>query len=83
MLLNAFLNVKCFSSLYRINQEQLQYLGHNVFELALLPSICRVVHHGDYGVIVFFILVIKEDQLSPQVSLFCCPQDLEYRTLKL
>lgn len=52
------------------------YLGDDVFELALLPGICRVVHHGDDGVVVLLVFVIQEDKFGPQVSLLCCSQDL-------
>lgn len=54
------------------------YLGDNVFELALLPGVGRVVHHGDDGVVVLLVLVIEEHQLRPQVGLFCCPENLKH-----
>ena len=52
------------------------YLGDDVFELPLLPGICRVVHHGDDGIVELLVLVVQEDQLGPQVSLLRRSQDL-------
>ena len=49
--------------------------GDYVFELSLLPGICWMIHHGDDGIVILLILVVQEDQLGPQVSLFCCSQD--------
>ena len=52
------------------------YLGDDVFELALLPGVCGVVHHGDDGVVELLVLVVQEDQLRPQVGLLGRPQHL-------
>lgn len=41
------------------------YFGNNVFELSLPPGIRWVIHHGDDSIVILFILVIEEDQLSP------------------
>lgn len=54
------------------------YLGDDVFELALLPGVCGVVHHGDDGIVVLLVLVVEEHKLSPQVSLLRCPENLEH-----
>lgn len=55
------------------------YLGDNVFELALLPGISWVAHHGDDGIVIFLILVVEEHQLCPEVGLLCCPENLTHR----
>ena len=56
------------------------YLGDDVFELALLPGIGGVAHHGDDGVVVLLVLVIQEHQLRPQVGLLRRPQHLSRET---
>ena len=52
------------------------YLGDDVFELALLPGVRGVAHHGDDGVVELLVLVVQEDQLGPQVCLLGRPQHL-------
>lgn len=59
------------------------YLGNNVFELALLPGIRWVVHHGDDGVVVLLVLVIEEHQLPPEVGLLRCPENLLHTQIQI
>lgn len=37
----------------------------DVFEMTFPPSFGRMVHHGDDGVVVFFVFIVKEYQLGP------------------
>lgn len=53
-----------------------RHLGDDVFELALLPGVGRVVHHGDDGIVILLVLVIEEHELCPEVGLLCCPENL-------
>lgn len=59
------------------------YLGDDIFELPFLPCIGGMIHHGDYGIIIFFILVIQEHQLCPKMSLFCSSQHLHKKDWSL
>ena len=52
------------------------YLGDNLLEVLLSPALCRVLHHGEGGVVVLLVLVVEEDELGPQVSLFGSAKNL-------
>ena len=58
----------------------LAYLCDDVFELALLPGVGGVAHHGDDGVVVLLVLVVQEHKLRPQVGLLRRPQHLSRET---
>ena len=52
------------------------HLGDDFLEEALLPGLCGMGHHGQGRVVVLLILVVKEHQLRPQVSLLRSSQHL-------
>jgi len=52
-------------------------LCNNVFEVPLAPRLGRMCHHGNNGVVILFVLVVKEHQLRPQMGLLGCPQHLK------
>lgn len=56
---------------------QYTYFCNYVLELSFLPCICRMVHHCNYCIVVLFIFVVKEDQLTPEVRLLCSPKHLK------
>merc|ERR1719320_2227196 len=51
-------------------------LSNDVLKMPLPPSLCRVRHHGKHCVVVLLVLVVQEDQLSPEVRLLCSSQHL-------
>ena len=52
------------------------HLGDDVLEVALLPRVRRVVHHGDDRVVELLVLVVQEHELRPQMRLLGSAQDL-------
>ena len=55
-------------------------VGHfcdDVFEVRLAPGLCGVGHHGQGGVVILFIFVVKEDQFGPQMGLFGGTKNLQ------
>ena len=43
--------------------------GDDIFEVTFSPGFSRMLHHGQYGVVVLFVLVVKEDELGPKMCL--------------
>lgn len=72
-------NNSALLSSFRPPHPAVMHLGDDVFELALLPGICWVVHHGDDGVVVLLVLVVKEHELPPQVGLLRGPENLKHK----
>ena len=52
------------------------YLCNHFFEVALSPGFGWMGHHRDDGIVVFLVLVVKEDQLGPEMSLLSCTENL-------
>ena len=50
--------------------------GDDFLEETLSPGLRGVGHHRQGRVIIFLVLVIKEDQLRPEVGLLCSSQHL-------
>ena len=51
-------------------------LRDDVFEMRLPPCLSGMGHHGQNGVVILFILIIKEDQLSPQMRVLSGTENL-------
>ena len=51
-------------------------LCDDVLEVALLPGLRGMGHHGQNGVVIFLVLVVEEDQLGPEVGLLSCTKNL-------
>lgn len=57
----------------------LVHLCDDIFELALFPGVCWVVHHGDDSIVILLVLVVQKHQLCPEVGLLCCPEYLKHK----
>ena len=55
----------------------LSHLGNDFLEVLLSPRLRGMSHHREGSVIVLFVLVIQEDKLRPQMSLFSSTENLK------